>query len=287
MDIKPLKVGVLSKKARNRTKGVMSAFTIDLGLNWHDRNISLFPTHLKYDNSAGQNKGVLPLTAKTTVLVSDVDRKQFAFKVTEADEDFYLNCSSEKERQEWMVAIKAACDPVVVAASNAAMLEEEKARQLELARKLEEERLAAEAAAAAAEAARLAALEALRLRNRSVQVPSITNKKLSTERSHKERFVWIETDKCEFHWGKDALHTFNSKGINLRTHLKELKILSASSFSLELVPKSMLPPHLQALKGANVEVFFVDQALCQNFVDVMGELIAGTYVEVPDPVVAE
>ena len=286
MDVKPLKVGVLSKKARNRTKGIMNSFTIDLGLNWHDRNISLYPTHLKYDNSAGQNKGVFPLTSSSVILVSDVDRKQFAFKVTEAGEDFYLNCANEKERQEWMTAIKAACDPVVVAASNAAMLEEEKARQLEIARKAEEERLAAEAAALAAEAARVAALEALRVRNKTVQIPHITNKKLSNERSHKERFVWIETGKSEFHWGKDALHTFNSKGINLRTHLKELKLLSASSFSFELVEKSLLPPHLQALKGANVEVFFVDQVLCQQYVDVMRDLIAGTYTELEDPVVS-
>ena len=106
------------------------------------------------------------------------------------------------------------------------------------------------------------------------------SKKLSTETKYTDRFVWIETDKNEFHWGKNDEYTFHSKGVNLKTHVTEVKVLDNNSFELVLVEKDLLPEHLyrpglvfSSTAPASVDIYMEDVEECENYVNFLREMM--------------
>ena len=282
-NIQTLKVGTLEKKARNRNTGV---FSMAFGGSWQTRTISLYPTHINYDDASGDNKGLFAISERSTVLVSDVDKKPFCFKITEGTNEFYLNADTELSRQEWMAAIKAACDPALVAANNALVMQEEKKRQMGVVKVQEEAQKAAEDAAAAAAAYK----EEKRLLFIAMQHPVKANKKLNSELKFQERYVWVELATCEFHWGKSGEYTFKSKAVNLKTQIKEIKSLSPNSFAVILADKEFLPKHLfnpgfvyDPTAPTSVDIYLDDPKMCEYMQEFMIALRTDRYVPIPDP----
>lgn len=264
-----IKSGMLAKRSRNRNTHLINWSAV-VG-NWNDRMIYLFPTHIKYDAPNGTPKGIFPLAATSKVLVSDVDKKEFAFRITTETEDLYLDCPDEETRQSWMQAITVATDPETIAAATQAMVHEEKKR-LSTAMLNDQEHHA-----------RLKAQEAERERRaallKRMSNPAPCKKKLSTETSFNERYIWVETEKCEFHWGKNGEYTFHSKGVNLKTHVESVKMLTDTSFALILVSKEKLPEHLfrpgfvfDSSAPTSVDIELPDAEYCKEFVDILGEM---------------
>lgn len=269
----PLKTGLLSKRSRNRNTHFFN-FSSAVG-NWNERMVSLFPTHIKYDAPNGTPKGIFALTSTSKVLVSDVDKKSYCFKVITENEELYLDCNNEQTRQEWMIAIKAATDPVIVAESNELLLQEEKKRMEEIIRIQKENELREELRLLAVKEAKEKRIKIIE----SLKLPHVCNKKLSNELKYSERYVWLEFDKFEFHWGKNGEYTFHSKAVNLKTHVQYISKLSDNSFSLVLVEKEKLPTHLfrpgfvfDPAVPTTIDIFLESAEDCTNFIDFMNEM---------------
>lgn len=220
-----IKTGVLIKKSRNRG-------AIRILDNWQERKINLMKGSVTYGPVDGPTKDSIPINASTIVESTDLAKDMGkSFKIRTGDDELVLCCPDEFIRDEWIKAVTSTAHDAATPAPAPAP---------EPAADTEAERLKAEAAAKAAEEAEaikrksvtllgnyereLAAFnkaqENKRKTEAELQLPVACKKKLSTETSFNDRFIWVNPTTKEFHWSKNAEDTSKSKCINIMTHVK-------------------------------------------------------------------
>jgi len=299
-----LKIAVLSKRGRNRS-----------GLNfssaWAERRIALYATNLVYGPPDGPPKDSVAINNTSTCEPIDVDGKNFAFKLTTKtpSEELILNCDSESERSDWIKAIQDVANPPPVDPSKTAEeieLEEEMSRM-----RLQQEREAADAEASAladqsvlsmrkereeaaaakqkaheeAEARRLederlhkeklAKLEQDRANMEFVSRSRACQKKISTENSYQDRFVFVDGQK-RFHWAKSS--DGDSKSIDVPSMVKQVS-RDGKAFSVHFRDNVDLPEHVwtksvfSSTAPTSVDLVMESEEVCMTFVSVLNAMI--------------
>jgi hypothetical protein len=246
-----------------------------------ERKIVLFPTNLVYGPPDGPPKDSVAINSTSTCEPVSLDGKEFAFKLLTKvpAEELILNCDSALERDDWIKAILDVANPPAADPSKSTEEIELEAEMNRLRIQHEKEAAEAEAAALAGESAmalrkereeaaaakqkaheaaearrlederlykeKLAAQEAKTARLAFVAKPVSCNKKISTENSYQKRFVFVNADKKEFHWGKseEDCKAATSKSVVLPTLIKAVT-RDGSSFSLVFKDGAELPEHV-------------------------------------------
>lgn len=134
------------------------------------------------------------------------------------------------------------------------------------------------AAQAAEEASRLAKQAQAKLAMQTkLQSPIACSKKLNTESSYHDRFIWIKPDTKEFYWGKTE-EMGKGKCIHIPTMVKAVSLdvaIVEPNFHIDLQnAESVLPAGVFSAAPTSIDITLNDSEVCAGFISYINELKA-------------
>jgi hypothetical protein len=317
-----IKCGVLSKRSRNRSKSVLNSIAganwqgiiffytncllkMLFYIVFVVRKIALHPARIDYGLVDGTFKGVFPLDASSTVTVANME---VAFCETlmitaGTGEDLLLTAASTDECAEWIVAIDTAIKELQKNMNSARAAARTSVTLVRSSPVLDDSipvpttgDLVASSTTVTTTAAAATILntsippanaiieQKLKELYNKVNQPIACMKKLSTESSAHQRYIWVYHDNNDitFRWAKDNTNSISdSKSINICTQIKEVKtdlLISHPNLTIVLdLSKSQLPFETSVFKSTlptSIEIILDDSLknYTNNLIEYMNEM---------------